>query len=189
MSTWEAPGPPHSRGGHSLQRPSCGCLQAGIAGGDSSELSSGLVFASGSSPPLLPTPASSFSGEKVAQGDSRTGVCLVTVTRRLFFFFLSLPDLPELPVSPPSASGSRAEAAVGSWLSSVQVKQLGGGLMGRLRCHRSEHRAKAGGEQPGRAVGSAARLIKGVSRVYVSSRWAGKGRAVRVGGGYICRCG
>lgn len=78
---------------------------------------------------------------------------------------------------------------MGSWLSSVQVKQLGGGLMGRLRCHRSEHRAKAGGEQPGRAVGSAARLIKGVSRVYVSSRWAGKGRAVRVGGGYICRCG
>ena len=163
----------------------CGAV---TAGGDSSELSSGLVFVSGSSPDFCPLQLLHSSGEKVAQGDSRTGVCLVTVTRRLFFFFF-LPDLPELPVSPPSASGSRAEAAVGSWLSSVQVKQWGGGLMGSLRCHRSEHRAKAGGEQPGGTVGSAARLIKGVSRVYVSSRWAGKGRAVRVGGGYICRCG
>ena len=78
---------------------------------------------------------------------------------------------------------------MGSWLSSVQVKQLGGGLMGGLRCHRSEHGARAGGEQPGRTGGSAARLIKGVSRVHVSSRWAGKGRAVRVGAGYICPCG
>lgn len=187
MSTWEAPGPPQSRGGHSLQRPSCGCLRAGIAGGDSSEFSSGLVFASGSSPRFCPLPLLHSQEKRLLKETPGLGSALSLSPGGFFFFFL--PDLPELPVSPPSASGSRAEAAVGSWLSSVQVKQLGGGLMGRLRCHRSEHRAKAGGEQPGRAVGSAARLIKGVSRVYVSSRWAGKGRAVRVGGGYICRCG
>lgn len=64
------------------------------------------------------------------------------------------------------------------------------GLTGRLGCHRSEHRAGGAGKSQERIVGSAVLLLKGVSVcVCVSSRWAGKGRAVRVGRGYICWCG
>lgn len=37
------------------------------------------------------------------------------------------------------------------------------GLMGRLGCHRSEHRARGAGKSQKRIVGSAVLLLKGVS--------------------------
>lgn len=104
------------------------------------------------------------------------------------FFFLT--DLPEKAVSPCSASGSKGKAAVGSWLSRVQVQQAqecmgwwgGWGVTGLS--------TEPGGRgTAGKDCRSCCSLAQGGQRVYVSSRWAGKGRAVRAGGGYICWCG
>lgn len=52
------------------------------------------------------------------------------------------------------------------------------GLMGRLGCHRSVHRAgegREGGEQAGRIVGSAVHLLKGVSVCMCHRGGQGKG--------------
>lgn len=136
-----------------------------------------------SSSSLCLLPALHSSGKKVVQGDSR----IWGLPHHCRQESLLLTDLPELPVSPRSASGSNGKAAVGSWLHRAQVKQAGawrdGGAGMSQVCLQSQ------GEGGSRKDGRLCCLVdEGGQRVYVSSRWAGKGRAVRGGRIYMLVC-